>query len=242
MADNAWTDHEVDVGPFGGNLVVKAIFPASTTTVNANGFKFRSTQSFTLAAQVLAFEATMRSPQGDQKIIYPKFPALSDSTYDGTWQFFFEVPEALRLSEIVIWDGDMDRGSDRDNPDNTDRDTDDPDTAPGDRPAGLPVQSMADAYAEGIATDNSGPEGCSTNRLGVGNPPDDTTKPAGNAFLREPNVRFTILDPDGNVVFVNDNPSGNREWEKTTIRLNSHPDGCTADNADVCVDVIPAGT
>ncbi len=237
MDDNAWTDFRIPV-TFSGvdrEVIVEASFPDTTPPgLNASAFKFRSPQSFSLAKQVFAFEVPLRS-DNEASILYPNWPRLRNSTYDGTWQFFFDVPAGTDY--ITIWDGDMDRGPEQGNP--AARDTDDPDTQPTDLPSGLSPQSMADACDEGVATQNPGPGGCSTARTGIGGPPDDDLP--GSIFLRRPDVKFTVLDPDGNVIFVNDNPSGNREWEKTTIRPS--PNACVAgNNADICVDSIPEGT
>ena len=54
----------------------------------------------------------------------------------------------------------------------------------------------------------------------MGNPPDEMD-PSANDWLnryicRPPSIEVTILHPEGRV-FVNDNPSGDQEWERFSI-------------------------
>ncbi|MGB3729749.1 MAG: hypothetical protein WBA70_10935, partial [Thermodesulfobacteriota bacterium] len=131
----------------------------------------------------------------------PNDPAccLHESTYDGTWEFVFNVPEDL--TTLDIWDGDLDFGSasldPNDNticivPDGIAVDTDDPNT-----PIALPPWAIG---TDAIQQSASVPTG----------PPDDDA--CGPPSLRSPSVFYELIDPDG-LSYFNVNPSGNIEWE-----------------------------
>jgi hypothetical protein len=72
----------------------------------------------------------------------------------------------------------------------------------------------------------------------MSNPPDeaDPTQNGGiNRYsCRPPSVRIEITDPSGRL-FVNDNPSGNQEWERYSITEDP------ARGADVHVELLPWG-
>ena len=86
-------------------------------------------------------QVTGASGFNDLGIIYPNFPGIGNSTYDGIWEFFFRIDAPTPT--ITIWDGDMDFGS----ANCASRDTDDPDTV------GIPPFADAvGARPEGVAT------------------------------------------------------------------------------------------
>ncbi len=159
------------------------------------------------------------SLEGNIKIIYPDFvfddPAcftfatgvgcstgepgccLNNTTYDGSWSYFFEVPE--NTTEVGTWDGDFDYNSaGQQDPatgncilSTTELDTDDPNT-----PNTVP------AFAVGK---NAQPEGANADF----SPPDDF---CFDTSKRPPAITYDFVDALGNV-YMNPNASGNEEWE-----------------------------
>jgi hypothetical protein len=212
MPDNNWIDFSVSTGPDArtpsGNYFYRLnvrLLPTALQTQNA--FKIRTSavlSGMTLdpAARPFAYIANLAG-LADLQTVYPSYPATSPTRYDGTFSFYFEVP--FSRTELVLWDGDFDRGKF----DGTDRDTDDADTpnAPF-RPAWFTI----DTVPEGVA---SGLPGTS------GNPADDRS-PAGNGIylLKAPSVRYDVIFPGGQS-FANENPSGNQEWEQFRISTES---------------------
>ena len=120
----------------------------------------------------------------------------SGGPYDGSWNFYVDVPVGQGV--FNIWDGDFDLGSstfiDAFTPcqiNGIDQDTDDPNT-----PNEVPVFALGtDAVAESASLNP--------------NPPDDVCI---NSLLRKPSVFYTVTTPSGQT-FTNDNPSGTEEWE-----------------------------
>jgi hypothetical protein len=158
----------------------------------------------------------------DLEIIFPNYDPSNGvgpedkvgATYDGTFRFFFDVPEDAIVLEF--WDGDADRG----NFDGTKTDTDDPNT-PNTIPSFAPLST--DVVPQGVNPPD---------------PPDDLNPNTDFRFLarQEGPVSYLTIFPDGQV-FDNINPSGNREWEKWLIST------VTSDPAiaDRMAPVIPAG-
>ncbi|GJM15378.1 MAG: hypothetical protein DHS20C13_07050 [Thermodesulfobacteriota bacterium] len=147
---------------------------------------------------------------------------LSDSTYDGTYTFFFEVPEGT--TELEMWDGDFDyqssflAGPFDCQPDGIDADTDDPNT-PGD--PFLPTWAIGTtAVFEGVGLPAS--------------PFDDI---CNNLQQRSPSATYRIIDPFG-VVYENSNPSGDEEWEKFSLTTIAPLDPAVD---DLLVSDLPAG-
>ena len=125
----------------------------------------------------------------------------SDSDSDSDCDSDPANPQTLEL-----WDGDLDRGG----YDGAPLDTDDPDTPPTEPAfcAKLPDYARRQVQPEGVALGLG---------LGMGNPPDEMD-PSANDWLnryicRPPSVEVTVFAPDGRT-FVNDNPSGDQEWER----------------------------
>jgi hypothetical protein len=131
------------------------------------------------------------------------------TTYDGNWEFRFEVPAGTEA--LSLWDGDFDRGT---TTVADEQDTDDLDTPPG-----LPDWAVADF---------TNPEG----QGGSGKPADNASSAL---YRRGEAVQYSVIGPDGTIVFINDEPSGTEEWERFTV--SSNPDI----PADEYVDHIPAG-
>ena len=223
MPDNDWYSivlptHAQALGPNGYTyrLMAQLVDPTSST---ASRFKVRATAPLVVGSNsAFTFEAALTGAP-DLFIIYPGFPALTPTTYDGTWEFkiFVKGPDpTYEVGEITVWDGDLDRGS----WDGSDPDTDDPDTPNNVLPP--------------FASDTTQFEGEKIKGI----PSDNVSTPA---LLREPAIRYYLIAPDG-TEWWNSNPSGNSEWEKFTIRSNSHPAGCIpGENADECVNVLKQG-
>jgi hypothetical protein len=210
MPDNDWFAIRVPTGAearavsgyYFYRLFVTHTNPAGSTSSN---FKVRTDGYLALDPVAFSFVSSMIT-MDDVQVIYPEWPALTPTTYDGTFVLYLDVAEST--SYLASWDGDFDYG----NAVCTDNDTDDPDTPD----VGVP------AWAEGTA---AVPEGIATSTLdcyGVegktsGNPPDDNRSPM---YTRPNNVVYTITDPDGNA-YQNTNPSGNSEWEQFRLETDT---------------------
>ncbi len=229
MPDNDWIDFTVATTPGAqapsGNyfyvLEIELLNPLLTTL---NAFKVRtdavvSGLDVEPIAQPFSYIATWTG-LADITIIYPGFPATSPTTYDGVFSFWFDAP--LPQPEMAVWDGDFDRGKF----DGTQQDTDDADT-PG--APFLPTWATPDAVSEAIAVGGIGSTGA---------PPDDRSSAGTGIYLvRPPSVRYELIHDLTGATYLNDNPSGNQEWEQ--FKLSTAPfDGSVMDYS---VADIPAG-
>lgn len=208
MPDNQWIDFTVSTGPAakspsGNYFYVLKINLVVPTLVTLNSFKVRSSATLSgLTLDPVERPFSYIAPWTtftDLAIVYPNFPDPLPTTYDGTFRFFFDVP--VSQGELVLWDGDFDRGKF----DLTEQDTDDPDTP------GFP-------FVPSWATLDTAPEGVAVGGAGTGSPADDTNAAdfSGEYILREPSVRYELTVPGGPVL-ANENPSGNQEWERFAI-------------------------
>ncbi|MDH3254417.1 MAG: carboxypeptidase regulatory-like domain-containing protein [Acidobacteriota bacterium] len=247
MPDNDWfefTVSESEVAAYqspSGNYFFKLNIvlnnPSDFDAQNAFKVKVDSIVYLGLVDQPFSFIATYVSRPGspllpagaesDQEIVYPNYPELLGTTYDGTFRFNLNV--TAPTDELVIWDGDLDRGK----WDGTDQDTDDADTPNEIVPFVTPPFFAPSAVPEGVAVGN---------KPGLTSSPNDDFNPAaaggnGKYNLRAPSVRYDVVFPDGRV-FPNENPSGNREYER--FRISIDPADCPS-AADHCVDEIPVG-
>ena len=225
MPDNAWIDFTVNTTPDAqspsGNYFYRLHIELLNTSVNSfNSFKLRTTGVSTvrLDDQPFSYMATLAS-LADILTIYPSFPSLTPTTYDGNFRFFFHVLDPG--TNLDVWDGDFDHGK----YDGSVQDTDDPDTP---NAPFLPPWATGDAVSEGVAVGLPAPS--------TGNPSDDAS-PADAIFLREPSVRYDVIFPDGQT-FANDNPSGNQEWEQ--FRISTDP--FDPSQMDHSTATIPGGT
>ena len=226
MLDNDWYTVVVPTsesarapnGSFYYTLVITNDNPGGSSESN---FKLRTTSALLFLRPVsFSFVAPVRNSI-DVDIIYPEFPSVTPTTYDGTWDIYFSVQEPATYLEL--WGGDFDYGS----YDCVDNDTDDPDT-PNDV---LPEWSVGPgARLEGVAV---GTRECTgTTGIRTGEPADDN---ANEYTRRSPSVRYELTTPDG-VTFANENPSGNQEWEQFRIETDTNVP------ADYYVDdLLPAG-
>ncbi|KPL12126.1 hypothetical protein AMJ85_01950 [candidate division BRC1 bacterium SM23_51] len=201
MPDNAWFTQTIPTGPEAaapnGNYfyTLRVMNPDSSANMWSN-FKIRTDGVISLFAMPFSFTGPLFTV-GEANILYPSWPSLSPTTYDGIWDFYLEVP--LSGTFLSVWDGDLDFGSH----DLVDNDTDDPDTT-----NTVPAWAMGTlAVPEGVAVGYSG---------ATGNPPDDSQYAT---FRRSPSVTYDVTDPSG-IVYSNHNPSGNLEWEQ--FRIDSY--------------------
>jgi Big-like domain-containing protein/MBG domain-containing protein len=215
MTNNAWSDMPAIIntpaaqacGACAFKYVLRVVTTNPATATGTSNFKVRTTGTLGLRPQSFAFQ-NPRTSTFDRDVIYPKFPLLTPTTYDGTWNFAFAVPGGL-AKQLTVWDGDLDWGSWN----CTTKDTDDPDSPA--FPTAFAV--TAAAVAEGNA--GSGSHVCADGSRSSGNPSDDY---ANANFARPPvtglgpNLYYRVVFPDGSA-YANLEPSGNLEWEQFTL-------------------------
>ncbi|MBS1911967.1 MAG: hypothetical protein JST22_08285 [Bacteroidetes bacterium] len=189
-------------------LKVRSTDPA---TFQWSSFKLRTSGTIVIRRNTsIAYTAPLGNGL-DALNIYPNYPTLTPTTYDGSWHFFFQVPDVVKLSMVDIWDGDLDRGS----YDCSDNDTDDPDT-----PNSIPTWATGPVVAEGTAVSSLPCQDASGNPTGgntTSNPADDSRNPV---FRRGPGVSYELISPGG-THYLNDNPSGNLEWEHFVLSTDA---------------------
>jgi hypothetical protein len=211
MTDNAWFTINVPTGPeaqtpsghYFYNLRVRNTNPSVYSWSN---FKVRTTGTLTLKPEAFAFSGPLTSLK-NLYTIYPGWPALTPTSYDGSWNFYLDVPTST--SFLTVWDGDMDYGSS----DCIYNDTDDSDTPNNVLP---PWAVGTAAVPEGVAVGTMFCAGVPGQKT-TGSPPDDNSF---DPYRRPPSVIYEVIDPSGNH-YLNNNPSGNLEWEQ--FRIDSDP-------------------
>ena len=229
MPDNGWIDFTVNTdaaaqAPSGHYFYLLRIQLTTPLIAVTNAFKVRT------GGAIVGGSSLFPSPQpfsyianvagnADIAIVYPGFPSLTPTNYDGTFNFYFEMPVSQR--DITIWDGDFDYGKF----DGTIKDTDDPDTP---NAPFRPSWSTTDTVSEGVSTGLSG---------ATGNPPDDRNPAStGIYLLKSPSIFYDLIFPDGQT-YRNSNPSGNQEWEQFKVSTDSFD----RSQMDYHTDVIPPG-
>lgn len=209
MPNNAWftitKNTDADASCLGSDFfyLLKVRGSEMATGLHWSSFKLRTTGTIVVRGNSnLAFAAPLANTL-DLFAIYPSYPTLTPTGYDGTWRFFFDVPERIALSSVEVWDGDLDRGS----YDCSDNDTDDPNTS-----NSIPSFATSFAVAEGVATSSIA---CSNAADGntTANPPDNSANPI---FRRGTGISYELISPS-DVHYANDNPSGNLEWERFVL-------------------------
>jgi hypothetical protein len=211
MPDNAWFSATLNNVASARGTTGDYFYMLKVTTPNPAAsylsvFKARTNGTIAIMAnQPFAYIAAINS-LADAQIIYPGYPTLTPTTYDGSWSFYLDVQHPQ--GSLDVWDGDMDYGK----YDCTENDNDDPDT-----PNEVPAWAVGSAaVGEGIA---GGGAAC-TDATGVAiggtttsNPPDDSYRPTSQ---RGPSVGYDVIDPKG-THYANTNPSGNVEWERFRV-------------------------
>ncbi|MCP3982465.1 MAG: hypothetical protein GY716_24445, partial [bacterium] len=225
MPNDDWFDFTVDASgteaeaPSGikvYRLEVRQLVPGTSST---NAFKVRTTGLVTirLGEQPFAYRSTFGGDT-DLAIVFPTLD-LSDTTYDGVWRFFFDIP--TDQTDLIVWDGDLDLGTfsgDRTCSPQPQclleggQDTDDADTLNFPFVPLFPI--TLDVLSEGVADGLNGT---------TGEPSDDLEQFNSGIFIRSPEVRYDVIFPDGRV-FGNENPSGNQEWEQFIISTRASCD------------------
>ena len=218
MPNNDWFDITVDNtldarGPSGHYFYrLEVTRPVEGHGINA--FKLRSTGYLSTGQSELVDSnfaiVGMLATQQDIPIIYPEFDGdpynPGPSTYTGDWEFYVYLP--AETDTISIWDGDFDRGTSQ----TADADTDDPNTE------GVPSWASAFAVAERAG--------------GQGRPADDFRFPL---YRRAPAVWYELVDPAGEPLYANREPSGTEEWEHFTVSTDP------STNPDLLMDELQPG-
>ncbi len=109
MAENAWTDFPVATSAAArapsGNYFYRLVVNGTSPTVNSmNVFKAR-VEGYTYIIPTTVFGYIGAFPS-TQSLVYPAWPTLTPTTYDGTWDFYMQV--AQEADHIDLWDGDFD--------------------------------------------------------------------------------------------------------------------------------------
>lgn len=218
MPDNDWVTFNITnipaaQSPSGNYFYRLVVSPVVLGLSYWSNFKVRTDGVEMMVAQPFSYVAPA-FVQEDWLTIYPGYPDLSATTYNGRFDFHFYVPSSL--SSLELWDGDFDFGS----YDLVDMDTDDPNTP----------NDVIPAWADPLTTHF---EGVAVGRNGsTGAPSDDA---ANIVFRRTPSLIYNLVLPDARVV-TNTNPTGNLEWEKFRVSTD------TATDPDVVIDArIPSG-
>jgi hypothetical protein len=209
--ENAWSNFvvpnvEAARSPSGNYFYRMEVRPVVLNTRFWSNFKVRTDGLVMLNAQPFSYVAPLLT-DADRGVIYPNFPDLSGTTYNGRFNFHFYVP--VSVASMVLWDGDFDHGSYN----RVDNDTDDPNT-----PGAPFLPSWADpanTNFEGVAIGNVNPTYGQT----TGAPSDDSQS---DIFRRSPSIAYDLVLPDGRT-FTNNNPTGNVEWEQFVIGPASGP-------------------
>ena len=211
MIDNGWWDQTIPLtdelkpkvqSPSGNYFFHMVVHSLSIGINSFSDFKVRTDGLVLLSPQPFAFMAVLLN-SNDLYTVYPGYPALIPTTYNGNFDFQVYVPTSK--SAFAVWDGDLDFGSFN----LTSLDTDDPDT-PNDVLPGW--ANLSTTNYEGVAIGFNG---------STGNPQDDNSTAA---FRRSPNVYYRVLlvdDQNPYLAFDNFDPSGNQEWEQFRIETDS---------------------
>jgi hypothetical protein len=218
MADNQWTDFTVNTGVDAqapsGHYMYRLEATYDPAVWGYQRFKVRSsgyigTGKTGMEDGGLPLNGAWGSTKS-RSILNPQYQSYSNpgpSNYNGTWQFYFEVP--VQGKTIDIYDGDFDRGTSA----TVASDTDDPN-----------YEGKPSWAGPGTVNERAG---------GAGAPADNDP----NAYARrDPPVQYTLVDPSGQPIWTDDNPSGTEEWEM--FRLSSDP----AQNPDLFVNEVKPGS
>lgn len=196
MPDNDWftfTTPNVPeaLSPSGNYFYRLQVGPVTLGQSYWSNFKVRSNAVILLTAQPFSYLPPILTV-ADRATIYPNYPDLSVTTYDGRFDFHIYVPSSV--PSVTLWDGDFDFGSH----DLVDSDTDDFNT-PND--VKVPWADPLSTNFEGVAVGFEG---------STGDPSDDSSSAT---LRRSPSVVYDVILPGG-TTYTNLNASGNLEWEK----------------------------
>lgn len=188
---------------------------------------------YLLAGSTIGFEAFGPAASPDNA------PPHGPTKYDGTTTFLFDVP--ANTTSIVLYDGDADRNTDSP-PSAIPSDTDDPNSpnvAPncgnnppqGDKTGTCPGNNYSSTFPPFQTAPLAVAEG-----VNPGSPMDDNQV---SAFRISPPVYYTVGPVGGGTGWpvVNNNPSGNSEWELFKVATTGNVPG----ELDATVPAIPSG-
>ena len=207
MGDQQWYNMVVNTGSEAlsadGSYYMYTLRVTAPPTADyfSSNFKLRVNDNVYIAPRYFAFMAC--APGLDEaRITYPNFDQgdLTTTTYNGTWDFSFWVQNPT--SSLAIWDGDFDYGSAAGSPGQT-FDTNDPDCSGVVPSWAVPAYTTSQGAAVGLTGTTS-------------NPNDDSEY---DYYRRSPSVTYKVINSNGQQ-YVNNNPSGNQEWEKFWIVSN----------------------
>ncbi|MBI3161894.1 MAG: hypothetical protein HYZ23_05265, partial [Chloroflexi bacterium] len=199
MLNNAWWETTInnDVSAKAPNghyyYRLEAVRPAEGKGWQA--FKVRAT-GYVMTGQKEEWSVGMvgaLASINDIKIVYPEFSGTQlGSTMTYNGDWQAYFYIPSNVQRLEIWDGDFDRGT------SAILDTDDPNT-----------EGKPDWAAISAVNERAG---------GAGIPNDDNPLPA---FRVSPSVTYEVLDPLGQPIYVNNDPSGTEEWERYIISAES---------------------
>jgi hypothetical protein len=226
MPNNSWFDISINnspqaQAPSGHYFYRLEIEVSDYQPVSANGFKLR-TSGYLSAGMADRVDSVigltgMLVWYPDIAIIYPEFQGNINnpgpSTYTGEWLFNVYVPNDVQ--HLEFWDGDFDHGSWN----GSTLDIDDLVTGTGYIP-------------EWAASPSVLPQGAQ----GIGAPPDENRLPI---YARQPSVIYSVIDPNGEPIHVNNNPSGTEEWQRFVI--STDPGAVARNEAHFNIDRIQPG-
>lgn len=201
MPNNAWwkatiqTTSNAQTSSGDYYYILKTEFTA-VPPMGVSAFKIRSDAPFFTNQRVIGVIATAIT-MNDFLLIYPEFAGdwlnPGPSIYNGDFYIYFD--QYTTQDDFTVWEGDTDFGSDV----NGTLDTDDPDTS----------NTVLPVWAIGANNESA---------VGEGAPRDDSDWILG---ARPPSVIFSVISPD-NQIFMNNNPSGNTEWEQFKISTDPY--------------------
>jgi hypothetical protein len=203
-----------------GNFVyrLEATRPLAGNGINA--FKLRSdgylsTGRHGLVESTFSIVGMLNGTANDMAVLHPGwqlsqgYAALQNhpTTYSGEWEFYIYVPNDS--VSLEIWDGDFDRGGNTAARDNDDANT----------------ENVVPAFATGTT---ARPEGAQ----GIGAPADDSPF---WLYRRSPAVYYEVIDPQGDPILTNQEPTGTSEWERYAVST----DASIADTNAVVASIEP---
>jgi hypothetical protein len=228
MTDNGWYTYtravtSTETATNGNHVYYLHISMPTTASGSTSSFKLRTNGTITVRSyQSFSIHAPIYTVS-DASTIYPNYtlgatsPIRYDNpTYNGIWNIYLDVLSPS--SELTIWDGDMDHGTDvlmPNAPNPLPVDTDDEDT-----PAEIPSWA--------VPAPLTSPEGAAG-----ASPFDDNKSPLNR---RSPAVRYDVIFPNS-TSYANENPSGSVEWEQ--FKISTAP--MSRPSMDAHADSIPAG-
>lgn len=118
MSANAWRDRLITTSAAAESPSGNHFYRLYVTAINANASAFNTfkvrVEGYTYIIPTTIFGYIGATPANNWDWIYPNWPALTPTNYDGTWNFWMNVAE--NSPYVNIWDGDFDVSGDSDDP------------------------------------------------------------------------------------------------------------------------------